>query len=140
LKNINRPGNWKESRELGLEMYRKFAESKNMRKIFVEVIVGLPGQTVDTYTETLDEIYSSGFIPRTSSFLILSNAPANYDTDYREKFKEKYGVSCKVRVTLHMNFDNFKSHKMEFGGINYKDCYIITRMVPPGPLQYFYAV
>ena len=60
--------------------------------------------------------------------------------DYREKFREKYGVSCKVRVTLHMNYDNFKPHKMEFGGSGWRDCYAICRMVPPGPLQYFYAV
>ena len=36
------------------------------------------------------------------------------DDDYREKFKEKYGVSCKVRVSLHMNFDNYKAHKMDY--------------------------
>jgi hypothetical protein len=29
---------------------------------------------------------------------------------------------------------------MEFGGASYKDCYVIFRMVPPGSLQYFYAV
>jgi hypothetical protein len=73
-------------------------------------------------------------IPRSKIEELLKN------DDYREKFKEKYGVSCKVRVTLHMSFDNFKPHKMEFGGASYKDCYIICRMVAPGPLQYFYVV
>jgi hypothetical protein len=66
------------------------------------------------------------------------------DDDYREKFKEKYGVSCKVRVSLHMNFDNYKPHKMEYsvGGITpeTKNCFIINRMVPPGKLDYFYSV
>jgi hypothetical protein len=73
-------------------------------------------------------------IPRSKMEELLKN------DDYRDKFKEKYGVSCKVRVTLHMSFDNFKPHKMEFGGASYKDCYIICRMVAPGPLQYFYVV
>ena len=39
------------------------------------------------------------------------------DDDYRDKFKEKYGVSCKVRVCLHMNFDGYKPHKMDFSQI-----------------------
>lgn len=67
-------------------------------------------------------------IPRSKIEEVLKN------DDYRDKFKEKYGVSCKVRVTLHMSFDNFRPHKMEFGAFNLKDQYIIYRMVPPGPL------
>ncbi len=66
------------------------------------------------------------------------------DDDYREKFKEKYGVSCKVRVSLHMKFDGYKAHKMEFSQIgttpDLKNCYVINRMVPPGKLDYFYSV
>lgn len=66
------------------------------------------------------------------------------DDDFRDKFKEKYGVSCKVRVSLHMNFDHYKAHKMDYSLTgttpDSKDCYIIDRMVPPGKLDYFYSV
>jgi NLR family CARD domain-containing protein 3 len=67
------------------------------------------------------------------------------DDDYREKFKEKYGVSCKVRVTLHMNFDGYKAHKLDYSGPNslidgQKEMYLINRMVPPGKLEYFYVI
>jgi hypothetical protein len=53
-------------------------------------------------------------------------------------------VSCKVRVTLHMSFDGYKSHKMDYSplgtNLDSKDSYIINRMVPPGKLDYFYSI
>lgn len=89
LQAINRPGNWAEAKEVGLAMYKEFAEKKNFKKIFVELIVGLPAQTVESYIETLDEVYSNGFIPRTYPFLLLRNAPATYDVEYRKKYDIK---------------------------------------------------
>ena len=83
LKAINRPGSWEDHKEVGLELYKEFHESKGLNKIYVELIMGLPGQTYESWIATLDEIYSNGFIPRSYPFLILSNAPAKYDLDYR---------------------------------------------------------
>ena len=85
LSAINRPGNWEESKEFGLELYKEFAVEKNLKKIFVELILGLPGQTYESWIKTLDEVYSSGFIPRTYPFLLLRNAPATYDQKYRKE-------------------------------------------------------
>lgn len=92
LKAIDRPGNWQEAKEVGLLMYKEFAEKKNFRKIFVELILGLPGQTLDSYINNLDELYSNGFIPRTYPFLLLRNAPATYDQEYRAKWEIKDGL------------------------------------------------
>lgn len=89
LRAINRPGNWNEAKEVGLAMYEEFADKKNFRKIFVELILGLPGQTVESYIENLNEVYSNGFIPRTYPFLLLRNAPATHDQEYRKKWDIK---------------------------------------------------
>ena len=82
---IDRPGNWDAAKEFGLELYKEFAIERKL-KIFVELIIGLPEQTVESWTETLDEIYSSGFIPRSYPFLILVNAPVKYNQEYRAKY------------------------------------------------------
>ena len=85
LEAIDRPGDWNESKKVGLELYEKFSESKNLKKIFVELILGLPGQSVESFTATLNEFYSNGFVPRTYPFLLLRNAPATYNMEYRAK-------------------------------------------------------
>lgn len=85
LEAIDRPGDWNESKKVGLELYEKFSETKNLKKIFVELILGLPGQSIESFTATLDEFYSSGFVPRTYPFLLLRNAPATYNMEYRAK-------------------------------------------------------
>jgi radical SAM superfamily enzyme YgiQ (UPF0313 family) len=102
LEAINRPGDWNESKKVGLELYEKFSESKNLKKIFVELILGLPGQSVESFTATLDEFYSNGFIPRTYPFLLLRNAPATYDIEYREKHGIKDDL---VYETIDMGID-----------------------------------
>jgi hypothetical protein len=60
--------------------------------------------------------------------------------NYRELFKKKYGVPVKVRVCLHLSFEGFRQHKMEFNNPNWRDHYLLYRMVPPGTLTYFYSI
>lgn len=102
LEAIDRPGDWNESKKVGLDLYKEFSESKNLKKIFVELILGLPGQTVESFTQTLDEFYGNGFIPRTYPFLLLRNAPATYDMEYRAKQGIKDDL---VYETIDMNVD-----------------------------------
>jgi hypothetical protein len=83
---IHRPGEWAEQKRFAHEMYIKYNKSHGLNKIFVETIVGLPGQSLNSYIDTLDEIYSNGFIPRSYPFMLLPNAPASYDKEYREKY------------------------------------------------------
>lgn len=102
LEAIDRPGDWNLSKQVGLELYNEFSETKNLKKIFVELILGLPGQSVESFVQTLDEFYSNGFIPRTYPFLLLRNAPATYDTEYRKKHGIKDDL---VYETLDMSID-----------------------------------
>jgi putative methyltransferase len=89
---IHRPGSWEDQKNFAHSMYRKYNESHGLKKIYVEIIVGLPGQSLKSYLETLNEIYSNGFVPRSYSFHILVNAPVAYDADYKEKYKVESGV------------------------------------------------
>lgn len=102
LEAINRPGDWNEAKEVGLNLYKEFYETKNLKKIFVELILGLPGQSVESFMATLDEFYGNGFIPRTYPFLLLRNAPATYDVEYRAKHGIKDDL---VYETLDMGID-----------------------------------
>jgi radical SAM superfamily enzyme YgiQ (UPF0313 family) len=102
LEAIDRPGDWNESKKVGLELYEKFSESKNLKKIFVELILGLPGQSIESFTATLDEFYSNGFVPRTYPFLLLRNAPATYNMEYRAKHGIKDDL---VYETIDMGID-----------------------------------
>lgn len=87
LEAIDRPGTWADAKKFGIELYHEFSESKKLNKIFVELILGLPGQTFESFIETLDEFYGNGFIPRTYPFFLLRNAPATYDVEYRKKWE-----------------------------------------------------
>lgn len=62
------------------------------------------------------------------------------DDNFRQKYKEMYGVSCQLRVNLHLSFDGYKATMMEFSKHGWKDYYIIYRMVPSGTLTYFFSV
>lgn len=86
LKAIDRPGNWEEMKKFALELYAEFAESKKKNKIFVQIILGLPEQTPESYIETMDEVYGNGMIAGTFPFFILENAPAGSDLEYRNKY------------------------------------------------------
>jgi hypothetical protein len=81
---VDRPGDWAASKQAGLELLQTYADSKKLL-IVVEIILGLPEQTVESFTATLSEVYKSGFATRTYPFLLLRNAPATYDLDYRAK-------------------------------------------------------
>jgi radical SAM superfamily enzyme YgiQ (UPF0313 family) len=123
LEAIDRPGKWEDSKQFGYELYEEFGEKKNLNKIFIELILGLPEQTVENFTATLDEVYSSGFIPRTYPFFLLRNAPATYDMVYREK----YGIKdAMIYETLDMEP---KGDTIQELLDNPKDNYIYQQMI-----------
>lgn len=86
LNNINRPAlPWEEEKEYILQFIKKYPEIK----FFFEIIIGLPGQTVETFKYLLLEIDSLKlkYINLANyQWHILSNSPA-YNAEYREKFK-----------------------------------------------------
>jgi radical SAM superfamily enzyme YgiQ (UPF0313 family) len=53
----------------------------------VEMIQGLPGQTRETWQNMLTEISKHSFSALVFKFIIISNSPASYDTEWRERMK-----------------------------------------------------
>lgn len=53
----------------------------------VEMIQGLPGQTRETWENMLTEISKHSFSALVFKFIIISNSPASYDTEWRERMK-----------------------------------------------------
>lgn len=96
---INRPGNWADVKKFGRDMYAMFDNKKNIQ-FLVELIMGLPGQTVESFVNSLNQVYSQGFVAWSYPFLLLETSPAAYDTQYRQK----YGIQDEmVYEVLHDN-------------------------------------
>jgi putative methyltransferase len=89
LATIERPGMWIDIKNYGRELYSEYYDTNKIHKIWIELIIGMPGQTVERWITTLDEIYSNGFIPRTYQFLDLKGAPVSYNKEYRKLHRIK---------------------------------------------------
>ena len=82
LKNIERPDiPWIEHVEYVNEIKSEFPWVTPT----VEMIQGLPGQTRDTWRDMLVEISKHSFNALVFKFIIISNSPASYDTEWRER-------------------------------------------------------
>ena len=86
LKNINRPDiPWLEHKKLIKDLSRK---NSNVN-INIELVLGLPGQTVDSFFETileLSEVDAKRLSP--NNWIILTNSPG-YKLEYQKKFDMK---------------------------------------------------
>lgn len=84
LKNIDRPEiPWSEHKVLIQNMLR---ENPNVRA-WPEVIIGLPGQTTDSFLETIVELAEAGAYRITRhGWVLLTNSPAN-NPEYQKKFE-----------------------------------------------------
>ena len=109
LKNINRPDiPWAEHKKLIQDLLR---ENPNVRS-HPEVVLGLPGQTVDSFLETVLELSDSGahsISPH--GWIILTNSPA-YKPEYQEKFDIK--VEDMIWLFNEHTFTDVKSAKNSF--------------------------
>lgn len=82
LDNIERP-------DIAWEDHKVYIE--NLKSKFpglnptVEMIQGLPGQTRETWENMLYEISSNGYTALIFRFIIIANAPAGYDSEWRNK-------------------------------------------------------
>ena len=86
LENIERPEiPWEEQKKYITDFKRKFP---NVR-IEAELIIGMPGQTVDKFVNQLFEFEDIGITMVTAHhWELLPNSPA-YNTEYQEKFQMK---------------------------------------------------
>lgn len=115
LKNVDRPDMpWPKHSELINGIRQKFPKVV----CEIELILGLPGQTRDTWEQTLIDVedFSSVSYP----WMLLPNAPVGYNKDYREK------MGIKLRE-LKLSTEQTHSHDMvitETYSYNFKDyCY-----------------
>jgi len=85
LKNTNRPDMpWPEHAELIKNIKQKFPNVA----CEIELIMGLPGQTRDTWEQTLIDV--SDFFSTAYPWMMLPNAPVGYDKDYQKTMGIKF--------------------------------------------------
>jgi hypothetical protein len=80
LKNIDRPDiPWPEHKAYIQEIEKKYPNVP----IRLELIFGMPGQTIESWENTLTEIYPYELLIH--PMMVLANSPIGYDMEYREK-------------------------------------------------------
>ena len=92
---IRRPDiTWEAHREmlLGFKQLIKDTGDKSDPPFMVEIILGLPNQTFDSWAETVFHIIDPGFAPRMYLLHDIINAPIALDTEYRQEWQIKSKV------------------------------------------------
>lgn len=99
LANIERPDvPWPQHRGYILAMLERFPDTQ----CEIEIIQGLPGQTRETWKQTLLDV--QGFTLRAYPWVMLPNAPVGYDADYRAKMQIQ---------TLNVRMENLNDQPQE---------------------------
>lgn len=97
LKNINRPDvGWNEHEKMIDELVTAHPGYVAM----TQLILGLPGQTVDSWRETLRRVTLKKVFPQVFMNELLPASPAARDKSYQEKFNFKYSTSERVTVII----------------------------------------
>jgi len=93
LKNIDRPGiGWDEHVKIANEL--KTAHPHLVIK--AQIIYGLPGQTPETWKQTLFQLMEENILPIVFLNEPLASSPALYDPDYQDKFQFEYIDSTRL--------------------------------------------
>lgn len=82
---IKRPDDYYAKKKITLDLLKKHNSDQ---VLWLELILGLPEQTLASWLFTLNEAYSSGLYPRVYLHMALNNSPIVIDPIY----KEQYGV------------------------------------------------
>lgn len=92
LENIDRPDvGW----DVHLSMIKELKQSYPKINSKVQLIQGLPGQTVESWRETLREISKNDLLLQIFISELLPASPAARDKSYQEKFKFNYTTSTR---------------------------------------------
>ena len=95
LKNINRPDvGW----DVHLAMANELQKAYPHQVIKGQLIYGLPGQTVATWRQTLEQVTQANILPIIFLNEPLPASPAIYDPEYQNKFKFEYLQSNRIIV------------------------------------------
>ena len=98
LKNINRPDvGW----DVHLSMASELQKTYPKQVIKGQLIYGLPGQTVASWRQTLEQVTQANILPIIFLNEPLPASPAIYDPEYQNKFKFEYLQSNRVLLDLH---------------------------------------
>lgn len=106
LKNINRPAlTFEETREKYLDKLRDDPDVEFKKRAAAELMLGLPGDTVDSKLRDLRELVSYGF----NNILLhpwelLDNSPAGSD----ENYSKKYGLQWAKTYTRLLKYEPFR--------------------------------
>jgi tRNA A37 methylthiotransferase MiaB len=118
LKNINRPDiTWAEHSAIIDELEQEFPEYTCQ----VQLIQGLPGQTVESWRETLRQVCSKNVIPMVLVSEWLPASPAALDPDYQKKWNFTYSRSLRSMGEYFQNNNTF------FRGIMAESCKSFTK-------------
>ena len=95
LKNINRPDvGW----DVHLSMANELQKTYPRQIIKGQLIYGLPGQTVASWRQTLEQVTQANILPVIFLNEPLPASPAIYDPEYQNKFKFEYLQSNRILV------------------------------------------
>jgi tRNA A37 methylthiotransferase MiaB len=101
LKNINRPDvGW----DVHLSMAQELQKTYPKQVIKGQLIYGLPGQTVASWRQTLEQVTQANILPIIFINEPLPASPAIYDPEYQNKFKFEYLQSNRVLLD-HSRYD-----------------------------------
>lgn len=93
LENINRPDvGWEVHEQMIRELKEEFPDITSR----VQLIQGLPGQTPETWHNTLDTVFKTGSLLMTLVNELLPNSPAGLDPEYQRKFQVVYSRSLRL--------------------------------------------
>jgi hypothetical protein len=93
LANIDRPDvGWPEH----LAMAQEIVDTYPQAMVVCQMIYGLPGQTPDSWRNTLRTLTAENVYPYVFINLPLPSSPALYDPNYQEKFNFEYTVSNRI--------------------------------------------
>jgi tRNA A37 methylthiotransferase MiaB len=95
LKNINRPDvGW----DVHLSMANELQKTYPHQVIKGQLIYGLPGQTIASWRQTLEQVTQANILPVIFLNEPLPASPAIYDPEYQNKFKFEYLQSNRILV------------------------------------------
>jgi len=111
LHNINRP-------DVGWDVHVSMANELRARHkdlvVKAQLIYGLPGQTVASWRQTLQQVAQENILPIVFVNEPLPASPAMLDTEYQRKFQFEY-VLCQRLINLrHMYFSRVPKKSISF--------------------------
>jgi hypothetical protein len=107
LKNVDRPDvGWIEHEKMIDELVTAYPQYVAM----TQLILGLPGQTPDTWRETLRRITSKKVVPQIFMNELLPASPAARSNDYQLKFNFKYSTSERLTFLVGSKGNYFRGN------------------------------